>query len=148
MRTDSFEAATAALWASLGLPGPVPDRPSLRIDGRTLVLSPAPDGRQVVIEAELGRLPPDRTGRGEALRRLMRDGLGLVLTHRACLRLQDDAVMAVAAGPCRADAVPALRDAVEEVLHLLDLHGPTLDGAAPAPSADRFLDHQAVILRL
>ncbi|WP_375453306.1 hypothetical protein [uncultured Methylobacterium sp.] len=128
--SDSFEAVTGALWRSLGLVPPGTERPALQIDGRTVDLAPGPDGTQVVISASLGRLADGGARRTEQLRRLLRDGLGLLLTNQAGLRLtagSDAQVEAVTTAPCRLDAAPLLRGRIEEVLHLLELHAATLE---------------------
>lgn len=132
MARESFASVAAALWTSLGLaPPPASGTPTLRIDGRTVRLAPSPDGAQVVIEAAVGALaaPPHR--REAQLRQMLREGLGLVLDNRAALTLAaDGTVSAVAAGPCRADEVALLRALIEDVLHLAEIHGPTLAQAA------------------
>ncbi len=132
MARESFAGVAAALWASLGLAAPAPaEAASLRIDGRTVRLRPNPDGTQVVVAAEVGALAPAPHRREAQLRQMLRESLGLVLGNRAALTLAEDGIVrAEAAGPCRAADVPLLRALIEDVLHLVEIHGPTLAEAA------------------
>lgn len=131
---DGFDTVVGALWRNLGLGDPPGgEAVRLRIDGRTVTLRAAPDGVQVLVQAGLGRLDADAGPRAGQLRRLMRDGLGTVLGNRAALCLSETGqIEAVAAAPCRLAALPALRAAIEDVLHLLDIHATAL-AEAPDP---------------
>lgn len=129
--STSFDAVVAALWRSLDLAPPSgAGSRRLRIDGHAVTVAPAPNGTEIVISACVGTLAPSGPGRTAQLRTLLREGLGTVLTNRAGLRLAEGSatqVEVVALGPCRTDAVPRLRETIEDVLRLLDVHAPTLD---------------------
>ena len=131
--STSFDAVVAALWRSLDLDPPAgTGARRLRIDARTVEIALAPNGTEIVISARLGTLASNGFARAGQLRTLLREGLGTVLTSRAGLRLAEGSgsqVEVVALGPCRTDAVARLREAIEDVLRLLDVHGPTLDVA-------------------
>lgn len=131
--STSFDAVVAALWRSLELEPPSgAGSRRLRIDGRSVTVAAAPNGTELVISARVGALAPSGPGRTAQLRTLLREGLGTVLTNRAGLRLAEGSatqVEVVALGPCRTDAVPRLREAIEDLLQLLDIHAPTLDAA-------------------
>ncbi len=116
MARETFASVMAVLWTSLGLALPPASGPlTLRIDGRTVRLSPSPDATQVVIEAAVGALATVQHRREAQLRQMLREGLGLVLDNRAALTLAaDGTVSAVAAGPCRADEVALLRALIED----------------------------------
>lgn len=144
MGRDDFEGCVEALWAELGLAGRGlrPDGTALlTVEGRRVVLSPSADERSVVVTAAVGRLSDDPHRAGEQVRRLMRDGCGLILGRAAALRLRPEGTATVAeaqaVAPCRAGATRALVAAVEDALFLAEVHEPTLKegparGAAPA----------------
>jgi hypothetical protein len=153
---DAFPAVVAALWASLGLAMPRGEA-VLRVDGRAITLAPSLDERRVVVRGVAGRLDADEERRGEQLRRLLRENLGLLLSNRAGLRIGAEgdalAVTVEAAGPMRVDAVEDLRALIEDVIFLLELHGPTLRASgARGREAPRALagadDGESLIFRL
>ena len=130
---ERFEPVVAPHWASLGLGRPrieADTRAVLTIDGRRVELGLSPDERHLVVTATAGPLAADVHRREQQLRGLMRDGFGMLLTNRAGLQLAEadgvPSVQIVAVGPCRADAVPHLRELIEDVLHLADIHATTL----------------------
>lgn len=150
MSRDRFEDCVKALWAELGLGGGRV-RPngtaSLTVEGRTVVLSPSPDEAGILVTAAVGRLSDDAYRAGDQMRRMLRDGCGLILGRPAALRIRPDGAATVAEvqalAPCRADAVRALVAAIEDALFLAEVHHPTLAGetrraAAPAPSPSEF----------
>ena len=152
---EGFETVVAALWASLGLGAPRLDpqgRAVLRIDGRSVVLAPSPDGRHLHAVAAAGALAADPYRREEQLRRLLRDNLGMILANRAGLRLSGDAVEAVAVGPLRASEVPLLRELIEDALHLAEVHAVTLvpgsAGRRTARGPEQFDDRENLIFRI
>lgn len=137
---DGVQTVVAALWASLGLAPPrddAEDKAVLRIDGRSVGFAPSPDRTHLVITATVGTLASDPYRRNEQVRRLLRDSLGMVLANRAGLQLGEGGagvVQVVAVGPCRANEVPLLRELIEDVLHLADIHTTTL---APDTRSDK-----------
>ncbi len=160
---EGFETVVAALWASLGLGVPRLDgqeddreharpRAVLRVDGRTVALTPSPDGRNLHLIAAVGTLAADPYRREEQLRRLLRDNLGMILVNRAALRLVGEGVEAVAVGPLRASEVPLLRELIEDALHLAEVHAVTLVPEAgrrrPVAGPARRDDDESLIFRI
>lgn len=158
MGSDRFEDCVKALWAELGLPGGRvrPDgTATLTVEGRTVALSPSPDEAGVLVTAAVGRLSDDAYRARDQMRRLLRDGCGLILGRQAALRVRPDGAATVAEvqalAPCRAGAVRAVVAAIEDALFLAEVHHSTLAedprrAAAPALRPSEFED--SLIFRL
>lgn len=105
-----------------------------------------------MVTTPVGALASDPHRQEAQLRQLLRDGLGTVMTNRATLRLRGAAVEAVAAAPSRVAGVTALRERIEDALHLADLHAATLaPGAARSAGASghhRHGDAETLIFRI
>lgn len=151
MGWDRFDAVAAALWRELGLP-PAPLRrdgsASLTVDGRSVALSPSRDEASVVVTVGLGPLSRDPVAEADQLRRLLRDGCGLVTSRRAAVRVGrgpapsegSNVVECQAVAPCRTADVGLLVRAVEDVVFLAEVHAQTLAATAPGGTAMPRLD--------
>lgn len=142
MADDRFEGCVEALWAELGLAGARlrPDgTASLTVEGRGVALSRSPDERSVVVTAAVGRLSDDPYRAGDQMRRLLRDGCGLILGRGAALRIRSEGggtvAEAQALAPCRADATRALVAAIEDALFVAEVHHATLAAGPPRAAA-------------
>lgn len=156
---ETFETVVAALWASLDLAPPPQGEAEpaavLRIDGRTVTLTPSRDEDHILVATPLGPLAPEEHRREAQLRGLLRDSLGMLLVNQACLCLAEGApprAQVVALGPCRVAAVPRLRALIEDVLYLADIHAPTLAAQGRGGTAPRSTevsgDADSLIFRL
>ncbi len=156
-----FDTMVADLGKQLGLPalraagpGSTGLRVDLRIDGVSIELTEAPDGRSVVVRGTLGPLAADPARRAEQVRRLLRDGLGLMSSSTAGLVVEEAAsgapmVRAVATYAYRHRLNPRLIRAIEEVTEACERHAALFADADPRGGPNQRLapDSDAVIFR-
>lgn len=155
MANTPFHAVVEALWGSLGLGQPRLDASSkatLTIDGSVISLGMTADEQHILVTATVGTIAAEPNEAAAQFRQLLRDSAALALTTRAALRLDGDVragakdrVLAEALVPCRSDALQPLKQALEEVLSLIDVHRPSLSGSrsqsrAQSPFAPSGLD--------
>ncbi len=132
--TASFATTTTELMAKLGLPPPrsgAMGRVDLRVDGVSVEMTEAADGRGIVVRGSPGRLSDHPPQRGDQIRRLLRDALGLMPSSLAAVVLEPDAagqprIVALATYAYRFRQVGRLVEAVEDVVEACERFAPLL----------------------
>lgn len=121
-----FRTHIGAVWTHLGLPAPAFEsdgRIVLTVDGLAVVLSESPDGRQVIVAAQVGGLSAQQHLAADQVTALLYLSLNACADHRACLRLDQSEsagpkIVVEAVQPIHGHSPPDMAALIEDMLEL------------------------------
>jgi hypothetical protein len=134
-----FREVIERLWSSLGLSNPEFSRTGsavLSVDGSSLELAPADDGRHITVSAIAGPLSGNPVVMADQVRRLLAANVGYFTVNRACACLDNSSdrptVVVRARSPCDPGKLDQLAGIINDVSELADAHERELVGSGRA----------------